>query len=68
MWIIQEEVSHEVISCNIHQDGDIHQLWVTRSNGKSLKIMESKNKEEIITAKDAFDYAIEHGEPALHIA
>lgn len=68
MWIIKDDVSHAIISCNTHQEGDFYQLWVTRPNDKNLMIMESKNKEEITMVKEALDYAIEHGKNALHIA
>ncbi len=68
MWVILKDKSHEIISCNVHQEGDVFQLWVTRPNDKSLKLMESKDKELISTSKEAIDYAIKHGEPAFEIA
>ena len=68
MWILQEKESHEIISCNVHQQGELYQLWVTRPNDKSLKIMESENKDEVVTMKKAVDYAIEHGECAFNLA
>ena len=67
MWIIKGEESHEIISCNIFSENDKHQLWVTRPNGKNLKIDESTDKSKIEELKEAIDYAIEHKESALRL-
>ena len=44
IWIIKDEMSHQIISCNVHLEDGKHQLWVTRPNGKSLKLQESEQK------------------------
>ena len=67
MWIIKDEISMEIIACNVHEENDLFQLWVTRSNGKNFKLFENKDKEEVLTYKEAIDYAIEHKETALRL-
>lgn len=68
IWIIKNDMSHQIISCNIHNEDNKYQLWVTRPNGKNLKLEESVNKEEVMELKQAIDYAIEHNEQALRLA
>lgn len=68
LWLITKNTSYEITSCNTHNDNGTHQLWVTKSNGKSVKINESNNKQEINTIKDAIDYAIETKETALRLS
>ncbi len=67
IWIIKDEMSHQIISCNVHLEDGKHQLWVTRPNGKSLKLQESEQKEEVMIIKEAIDFAIEHNEQALRL-
>lgn len=66
-WLIIEDVSHQIMSCNIHQTNNKFELWVTRPNDKNLKIAESTDEVDIREIKDAIDYAIENGIPALRI-
>lgn len=67
LWIVIKEASHQIISCNVHQENGKHQLWVERPNGKSLKIAESVNLKEVELVKEAIDYAIKHREPTLEL-
>jgi hypothetical protein len=67
LWLVEKDSSHEIISCNIHKKDELHQLWVTRPNGKSLLIRENENEKEIKLLKEAIDYAIETGEKALRL-
>lgn len=66
IWLIIGEESHQIISSNVCNKGDMYELWVTRPNGKSLKIDEG-NKEKITEIKDAIDYAIEIGASTFKI-
>ena len=68
IWIVKGDFSHQIVSCNVHFEDDKYQLWVTRVNGKSLKLDENVNKDEILVIKEAIDYAIEHKEHALRLA
>lgn len=68
IWLILGEASHQIIACNIHEENNLFQLWVTRANGKTMKIQEHADKNEIIFVKEAIDYAIENGEKALKIS
>lgn len=68
IWIIKDDMSHQIISCNIHEENGVYQLWVTRPNGKNLKLDENKNKAIVMEVKSAIDYAIEHNEQALRLA
>lgn len=67
LWLIMDDVSHQIISCNTHEEEGIYQVWITRPNGKSVKVKESLNKEEIEIIKEAIDYAIEKREPVLRL-
>ena len=67
LWIVVKGASYQIISCNTHKDGDKYQLWVERLNGKSLKIVESTDKNEVELVKEAIDYAIKHREPVLEL-
>lgn len=72
LWLIIKNASHQIMSCNIHEDEDknknpLFQLWITRPNGKNLKIKESNNRNIIEEIKEAIDYAIEHKETALRL-
>ena len=69
LWIVLDTASHAIIACNLHHDEEakVWQLWVTRANGKSLKIAENQNRAPIATMRDAIDYAIENGDPVLRL-
>lgn len=67
IWIVMKEDSHAIIACNVCQKNDKFELWVTRPTGKSLKISESSEKQDMLLIKEAIDYAVEHGETALRL-
>ena len=68
IWIVKGDMSHQIISCNVHFEDGKYQLWVTRVNGKSLKLDENVKKEVVMELKEAIDFAIEHKEHALRSA
>lgn len=67
--IIKGDNTHYMISCNTNynEKNDVHELWISRPNGKNLKIKESKDQEEINLIKEAIDYGIENGENAIRL-
>ncbi len=67
LWLVMKDDSHEIIACNICERDEKFELWVTRPTGKSLKITESENKDDISVVKEAIDYAIENKEHALRL-
>lgn len=67
LWLIIENASHEIVACNTIEREGKYQIWVERANGKSLKVRESENAEEIEEVKDAIDFAIENGHKTLKI-
>ncbi len=72
LWLIRgEDQSDSIVGCNIFTDSTKpkteHQLWVTRTNGKTTMIDANEDKGVVQEIKDAIDYAIETGEPALRI-
>lgn len=67
LWLIIGNSSHEIISCNTFFKDGKHQIWVERANGKTLKVNESENKEEIMEIKEAIDYAIQEGHKTLSL-
>lgn len=68
LWIIKEGSSHEIVGCNIHEEKGNHQLWVERPNGRSTKIAENKNRDEVKLVKEAIDHAIKIGDPVLELS
>lgn len=67
IWIVKEDQSHEIISCNIHEEGGMFQVWATRPNDKSFKLDENKDRKVVMEIKEAIDFAIERGEGALRL-
>jgi hypothetical protein len=74
LWLVIKGSSHQIISCNIaivdltgNGVKDTYQLWVERPNGKSLKIIESRDEKDIQEVKDAIDFAIKSGHPSLEL-
>lgn len=67
--IIKGNVTHYMISSNTNynEKEDKHELWISRPNGKNLKIKESPDAEEIELVKEAIDYGIENGEHAIRL-
>lgn len=68
IWLIIGNYSYQIISSNVFQSGDNHQVWVTKADGKNLKIMETKNEADAKELKDAIDFAIEMKEPTFKMA
>lgn len=67
LWLIVGDSSHEIISCNTCLRDGKHQVWVERVNGKTLKVGESTDKQEILDIKEAIDYAIQEGHKTLNL-
>lgn len=67
LWIVKDEASYAIIACNVHEKNGLHELWITRTNDKNLKLEESADINEILTIKEAIDYAIETGERCLRL-
>lgn len=68
IWlVIDEKKSETIVASNIHEEGNVFQLWVTKLNGKTQKIKESTDKAEITLIKDAIDYANENKETTLRL-
>lgn len=67
IWLVMKDESHQIVSCNVFEDEDKHQVWVTRPGGKNLKVYENKEKSEVLLFKEALDYAIKTGEKTFTI-
>ena len=67
IWLILREQSHQIRSCNIHQEENEFQLWVTRPNGKNMKVLTSESLDEISDYKSGIDFAIENGHKTFKI-
>lgn len=67
LWLIVGDSSHEIISCNTYFREGKHQVWVERVNGKTMKVGESENKQEVLDIKEAIDYAIQEGHKTLSL-
>jgi len=71
LWLIRNtDTSDVIVGCNICtsiKDSNMHQLWATRPNGKTMIVKESNDKQEVELIKNAIDYAIEHKETSLRL-
>lgn len=67
LWLVNKGSSHQIVSCNIHKDKGNYQLWVERPNGKTLKVKESRDAEDVQIIKEAIDFAIRSGHPTLEL-
>lgn len=67
LWLVNKGSSHQIVSCNIHKEKDRYQLWVERISGKTLKIAESKNPDDVMVIKGAIDFAIREGHKTLEM-
>lgn len=67
LWLITGKQSHQITACNIHEVDGKYQVWVERSNGKSMKLKESHDLEEIEVYKKAIDFAVANGHKSLEL-
>lgn len=67
LWLRMKQSSHQIVSCNLHKEGDKHSVWVERINGKNMKILESPNEEEVKEIRDMIDYAIKNSKNTLEL-
>lgn len=67
LWLVMKGQSEQIIACNIYNEKGRHQLWVERINGKSRKIKESSNFDEVNEVKEAIDFAIREGHKSLEL-
>ena len=68
LWLITKGTSNQIISCNIHTTKDgTHQLWAERPNGKTMRLIESVDYDEVELVKGAIDHAISIGDPSLEL-
>lgn len=67
LWLVKEGASHQIIGCNIHEEKGKFQLWAEKVNGKSMKLAESNNRDEVKLVKGAIDYAIKNNDPVLEL-
>lgn len=67
IWLIKEDESIAIVSCNVHHKPDKYQLWVERPNGKTKVVYESQEKKDIIDMKEALDWAIENGHKTFSV-
>ena len=67
LWLVTEESSNLIVSCNLHHKNDMHSVWVERQNGKNMKVLESNDLDKVKEIRNAIDYAIETKEPTLDL-
>ncbi|TCX53806.1 hypothetical protein [Dehalobacter sp. 14DCB1] len=68
IWLVIDPTKSEsIISCNTFINGDKHELWVTKPTGKTMKVLENTDHEEIQRYKDAIDYAISKRDPIFYM-
>jgi hypothetical protein len=67
LWLITGDSSHEIVACNTHFKDGMHQIWVERTNGKTLMVKESRDKTVVDEIKDAIDFAISKGHKTLNL-
>lgn len=66
IWIVKGNESHQIVSSNVYHKENISELWVTRVNGKNLKVFEGEEK-DAKEMKEAIDYSISIGAKVYNI-
>ena len=66
MWIIEGNLSYEIIGVNLHEHNGKHEVWVTKKDGKT-KLVKKGSKEEVTEIKEAIDFSIKKGEKVLEL-
>lgn len=67
LWLIMKDSSHQIISCNTHEREGVHEVWVERVNGKSMKVEESGDAQLVADVREAIDFAIHNGHRTLNL-
>lgn len=67
LWLILEDSSHQITSCNTHKNGEWHEVWVERVSGKNLKVISSEDKQLVLDVREAIDFAIHNGHKTLNL-
>lgn len=68
LWLVIDSTKSETISsCNTFNNNGIYELWITKMNGKTMKVRESENPDEIQDYKLAIDYAIANRETVFYL-
>lgn len=69
IWIVDEakSESYQIVGTNIHQTEKGCELWATRSNGKTIKLIANEDCNEVSEFKEAIDYAIANGAQAFKL-
>ena len=69
IWEIKGDESHEIMSSNMfeNEEEEIFEVWITRPNGKNLKVFVHEDKDEAKLFKEALDYAIKTGEKTFTV-
>lgn len=61
IWLIKENESIAIVSCNIHKNKETYQLWVERPNGKTKMVAQSEDRGVVEEFKEAIDWAVQDG-------
>lgn len=69
LWIIKEDRSYQIVSCNLfyNRKNKMHEIWASNAKGENFKLDEKRKREDVLLIKEAIDYAIETGETALRL-
>ena len=67
LWVKLKEQTHQITSYNVHEEAGKYQLWVTKANGRTLKVKESASKQEIVEYKEMIDFAVANSEPLVEL-
>lgn len=67
LWLVTKNSSHQIVSCNLHQEGGKHSVWVERQNGKNMKVLESDTLDKVKEVRDAIDFAIKNRHNVLEL-
>ena len=67
LWLVTKGASYSITSCNLVEKDGKFQMWVERSNGRGLKVLESDDEAFVKDHKDAIDTAIRLGKQTFEM-
>jgi hypothetical protein len=67
IWIIKGDESYQINALNVTKRNNNFELWITRSDGSGLKILQDKDEGIVKEYKEAIDFAIKEGKNVFKI-
>lgn len=67
LWVKVKKATHQITSYNVHEEAGMYQLWLTKANGRTMKVIESANEADVLEVKEMIDFAVANSEPLVEL-